>query len=65
MAELEETTAIGNNELSIVERRIIAIVRSLRPYDVLEILRQRDDPSILQIVLKNTVKETFPFSDDV
>ena len=65
MVEAKELLAINNESLTDAERRIVFIVRSLRPYDVLEIMRQREKPNILQIVVRNTVKETFPFRDNM
>jgi hypothetical protein len=50
---------MNNENLTDAEKRIITIIRDLRPYDTLEITLQKDNPLILQVTCRNTVRETF------
>jgi hypothetical protein len=54
---------MNNENLTDAEKRIIILIRGLRPYDTLEITLQKDNPSILQVICRNTVKETFPLTN--
>lgn len=47
-------------ELSAVERKVIILIRSLRPYDRLEIKLNKDLPGEVSITQTSTVKEIFP-----
>jgi hypothetical protein len=58
--ETNKLQLVITDELSDYEKRIINIVRNLRPYDVLEISLQKNNEKILQIICRNTIKETFP-----
>ena len=50
----------NNENYTNVEKRIINLVRNLRPYDSIEISLQKQDFKILQIICRNIVKELFP-----
>jgi hypothetical protein len=56
----EDQQTMNNENFTDAEKRIILLIRGLRPYDTLEITLQKDNSSILQVICRNTVKETFP-----
>jgi hypothetical protein len=58
--ETNKVQQIITDELSDYEKRIINIIRNLKPYDVLEVSLQKNNDKILQIICRNTIKETFP-----
>jgi len=58
--ETNKVQQIITDELSDYEKRIINIIRKLKPYDVLEVSLQKNNDKILQIICRNTIKETFP-----
>lgn len=52
---------IMSNQLTEAEKKVVALMRALAPFEVIEIRRNAQQTNELEIVLKSTIKEVFPF----